>query len=121
MIGSLEAAYRAAGDEITRFYLSFLDDNPRPHAAVVQALNDGASRIIVSEVFLTISNHTAEGKELIEELDLEPFGVPITYTGPLYDSETLQRMFVERANRGRGETNRDWFGRSVVAAVWQVD
>ena len=59
MVRSLERAYREAGDRTTQFYVSFLDDNPRPDAAVVQALNDGASRIIISEVFLTISNHTA--------------------------------------------------------------
>jgi sirohydrochlorin ferrochelatase len=94
---SLEAAYRAAGDETTRFYISFLDDDPCPDAAVIQALNDGASRIVVLEAFLTISNHTAEGKHLIEELGVEKY-VPIEYTGPMYDSKTLQSMFVARAN-----------------------
>jgi sirohydrochlorin ferrochelatase len=98
MLRSLERAFRAEGDNTTKFYLSFLDDNPRPDAAVVEALNDGASRVLVSEVFLTISNHTAEGKELIEALGVEGYGVPIEYTGPLYDSETLKRMFVQRAN-----------------------
>jgi sirohydrochlorin ferrochelatase len=97
MLESLESAYRAEGDTSTRFYLSFLDDDPRPDAAVIQALNDGASWIVVAEVFLTISNHTAEGKHLIEELNVEEY-VPIEYTGPMYDSETLQTMFVQRAN-----------------------
>jgi len=97
MMESLEAAYRAQGDQSTRFYISFLDDDPRPDAAVIQALNEGASRIIVLEVFLTISNHTAEGKHLIEELGVERYA-PIAYTGPMYDSELLQTMFVERAN-----------------------
>jgi protoheme ferro-lyase len=114
MVKSLEQAFRAAGDETTRFYLSFLDDNPRPDAAVIQALNDGASRIIVSEVFLTISNHTAEGKELINDLNLKEYGVPIEYTGPLYDSETLQSMFVHRANGHRGETDRSKVGILLV-------
>jgi len=98
MLRSLEREYRAEGDQTTRLYLSFLDDNPRPDAAVIEALNDGASRIIVSEVFLTISNHTAEGKELIEEVGAEELGVPIEYTGPMWDSETLKSMFVQRAN-----------------------
>jgi len=98
MLGSLERAFRARGDATTRFYLCFLDDDPRPDAAVIRALNEGASRILVSEVFLTISNHTAEGKELIEELPLESYVVPITYTGPLWNSETLQEMFVARTN-----------------------
>ncbi|MGD9404187.1 MAG: hypothetical protein PVH95_03465 [Anaerolineae bacterium] len=48
MINRLEEAFRAEGDTTTKFYLSFLDDDPRPDAAVIQALNDGASRIVVS-------------------------------------------------------------------------
>ncbi len=84
MIKSLEAAYRSEGDTTTKFYLSFLDDNPRPDAAAIQALNEGASKIIVSEVFLTISNHTAEGENQIKELEIEEtFGIPVEYTGPL--------------------------------------
>jgi sirohydrochlorin ferrochelatase len=97
MLKKLEAVFRSAGDDRTRFYISFLDDDPRPDAAVIQAMNEGASRIIVSEVFLTISNHTAEGKRLIQRLDVDEY-VPIAYTGPMYDSRTLQRMFVQRAN-----------------------
>jgi protoheme ferro-lyase len=104
MLQSLEAAYRQTGDENTQFYISFLDDNPRPDAAVIQALNDGASHIIISEVFLTISNHTAEGKELIEALNVEEYGATLEFTGPMYDSETLRSMFVQRANANIGST-----------------
>jgi sirohydrochlorin ferrochelatase len=111
MVGRLEEAFRAEGDTTTRFYLSFLDDNPRPDAAVIQALNEGASRIIVSEVFLTISNHTAEGEELIEALHVEErYGVPVLYTGPLYDSATLQSMFVHRANANLGSVDKSKVG-----------
>jgi sirohydrochlorin ferrochelatase len=105
MLQSLVDAYRQEGDETTRFYLSFLDDNPRPDAAVIQALNDGASHIIVSEVFLTISNHTAEGKELIEALNVEEYGATLQFTGPMYDSETLRRMFVQRTKDHIGDTD----------------
>lgn len=115
MIKSLEAAYRAAGDTTTKFYLSFLDDTPRPDAAIIQALNDGASRIVVSEVFLTISNHTAEGEELIEALNIEElYGVPVLFTGPLYDSTTLQSMFLARANANIGETDKSKVGVLLV-------
>jgi protoheme ferro-lyase len=114
MLRSLQGAFEADGDRTTRFYLCFLDDDPRPDAAVIQALNEGASRIVVSEVFLTISNHTAEGKELIEALQLEDFGVPVVYTGPLYDSETLQRMFVQRANQHLGGTPKSRVGILLV-------
>jgi protoheme ferro-lyase len=96
MLRSLENMFRQAGDTTTRFYLSFLDDNPRPDAAVIQALNEGASRIIVAEVFVSVSNHTLEGKNLIAELGLESYGIPIVYTGPFWDSETLHSMFLHR-------------------------
>jgi protoheme ferro-lyase len=105
MLQSLEKVYRQEGDETTRFYISFLDDNPRPDAAVIQALNDGASHIIVSEVFLTISNHTAEGEELIEAVNVEEYGATLEFTGPMYDSETLRSMFVHRAGENIGATN----------------
>jgi sirohydrochlorin ferrochelatase len=115
MVRAVERSFRARGDGTTRFYLSFLDDEPRPDAAVIQALNEGASRIVVAEVFLTISNHTAEGKDLIEALQVEDiYGVPVSYTGPLYDSEPLKQMFVERANAARGDTPRDRVGVLLV-------
>jgi hypothetical protein len=115
MITSLEEAFRAEGDTTTKFYLSFLDDNPRPDAATIQALNEGASRIVVSEVFLTISNHTAEGKDLIKELDIEEtFGVPVEFTGPLYDSQTLKSLFVHRADANIGETDKSKVGILLV-------
>ena len=115
MLNRLEKAFRAEGDTTTKFYLSFLDDDPRPDAAVIQALNDGASRIVVSEVFLTISNHTAEGKDLIEELNVEEeVGVPVLYTGPMYDSSALQSMFVQRANAHIGETDKSRVGILLV-------
>jgi protoheme ferro-lyase len=115
MINSLEAAYRAEGDTTTKFYLSFLDDNPRPDAAAIQALNDGASKIVVSEVFLTISNHTAEGEDQIKELEIEEtFGIPVEYTGPLYDSDTLQSMFVSRAEANLEGTDKSKVGILLV-------
>ena len=115
MIAKLEEAYRREGDTTTMFYLSFLDDNPRPDAAAIQALNDGASKIVVGEVFLTISNHTAEGEHQIEELNIEEtFGVPVEFTGPLYDSQTLMSMFVERANANIGSTDKSKVGILLV-------
>ena len=105
MLQSLEEAYRQSGDDTTRFYISFLDDDPRPDAAVIQALNDGASHIIVSELFLTISNHTAEGEEMIEAVGVEEYGATMDFTGPMYDSSTLRSMFVQRAADHIGDTD----------------
>ena len=97
MFRTLEKSFRDEGDSTTRFYLCFLDDEPRPDAAVIRALNDGAGRIIVSNVFLTISNHTAEGQNLINELEVEEhFGIPFQYTEPLWNSELLRSVFLEK-------------------------
>ncbi len=114
MLQSLEAAYRQEGDETTQFYISFLDDEPRPDAAVIQALNDGASDIIVSEVFLTISNHTAEGEEQIESVNVENYGATLTFTGPMWDSEGLRSMFVQRANANIDGTDKSKVGVLLV-------
>ena len=114
MLRSLESLFRQAGDTTTRFYLSFLDDNPRPDAAVIQALNEGASRIIVAEVFVSVSNHTLEGKNLISELELESLGIPIVYTGPFWDSETLHSMFLHRLQANLDGTDKSKVGVLLV-------
>lgn len=114
MLKSLEAAYRQEGDKTTKFYISFLDDEPRPDAAVIQALNEGASNIIVSEVFLTISNHTAEGEHQIESVNVEDYGASLTFTGPMWDSEGLRSMFVERANANIDGTDKSKIGVLLV-------
>jgi protoheme ferro-lyase len=102
MMHRLEEAFRAEGDITTKFYLSFVDDAPHPDEAAIQALNEGASHLIVAEVFVTNSNHTSEGKELIETLDLENYHVSLEYTGPMWDSKTLHRMFPQKVNAHLG-------------------
>ena len=114
MLRSLEHEFRLQGDETTRFYISFLDDDPRPDAAVIKALNDGASQLIVAEVFVSVSNHTLEGKNLINKLGLEGYDIPICYTGPLWDSPTLHRMFLERAREHLSDTDKSKIGVLLV-------
>jgi len=99
MIKDLEERFRDEGDNSTKFYLSFLDDDPRPDAAVIQALNEGASQIIVCEVFVSLSSHTCKGEELITDLKIQNYGVPLQFTTPLWDSGTLHTMFVEKVNK----------------------
>ena len=114
MVKQLEDTFREEGDLTTRFYLSFLDDNPRPDAAFINAINDGASRVIVAEVFVSISNHTLEGKNLIDRLHLEQWGIPVLYTGPLWNSRTLHQMFVERAVANLGGSDKNKIGILLV-------
>ncbi|HIH87746.1 TPA: hypothetical protein HA344_00880 [Candidatus Bathyarchaeota archaeon] len=110
----IEQEYRRRGDDSTRFYLSFHDYNPRPDAAAIQALNDGASRIIVAEVFVTQSNHTVEGEKMVEALHPEEYGASVAFTKPLWDSKTMHRMFVERAEAAIGDTPREKVGVLLV-------
>jgi protoheme ferro-lyase len=113
-VKALENEFRVMGDNTTRFYYSFLDDNPRPDAAFIQALNDGASRIVVAEVFVSDSNHTLEGKHLIQEVGADDLGVPVIYTGPMYDSETLYSMFVERLRVNMNDMDKSKVGVLLV-------
>ncbi|MHA1916860.1 MAG: ferrochelatase [Candidatus Ranarchaeia archaeon] len=114
MIKRLEEQYRAQGDSTTKFYLSFLDDEPSPDAAAIQAINEGASKIIVCEVFVSISNHTKEGEDVIKELNLEEYGIQTTFTHPLWDSKTLQKMFLQKANTQLGNTDKSKVGVLLV-------
>lgn len=114
MIKSLEEEFRKQGDYETRFYLSFLDDEPRPDAAILQALNEGASKLIVSTVFVSVSNHTLEGEELIKKINFEDYGIKLKITQPLWDSVTLHRMFLERANQSLGDADKSKVGILLV-------
>ena len=108
MLRSLEASYRLEGDSTTQFYLCFLDDDPRPDAAVIQALNDGADTILVANVFLTISNHTYEGQNLIRKLEVEKtLGVPVIYTEPMFSSSRLKSVFLEKVYAQMGDTPKE--------------
>lgn len=92
---------RAMPEEVaagTRFYLAFLDSDPRPDEMAIRAINDGASRIVILPVFITESTHTEAGQEMVAGVEPEKYGVQTCYTGALWDSESLQQVFVERAN-----------------------
>jgi protoheme ferro-lyase len=114
MAQSLEQAYRDQGDTTTRVYVSFLDADPRPDAAAIQALNEGASKIVVMLVFVSVSNHTAEGKEMIEKLGVEEYGAELKFAGPLWDSRKLQGMFLQRANAAIGDADKSKVGVLMV-------
>jgi sirohydrochlorin ferrochelatase len=98
MMAKLEEDYRKDGLSDVKFYLSFLDAEPRPDVAAAKAFNEGAKTIVVANVFLTVSNHTAEGDELVEKMHLEGRGVRVLYTEPLWNSAQLRHSFIEKAN-----------------------
>lgn len=88
----------------TQVYLAFLDSDPRPDEMLIRAINEGASRVIVMPVFVTVSSHTQAGEELIAALQPEKYGLEVCQASPLWDAELLQQSFVERTNAHLGET-----------------
>lgn len=114
MSRSLKEAIQTEGDDTTRFYMAFLDSNPRPDEAVINALNEGANKVVFATVFVTISSHTKAGQDMVDELALEKFGVPICFSEPLWNSETLQKMFVGRANENLNGTDKSKVGVLLV-------
>jgi protoheme ferro-lyase len=69
---------------------------------------------VVAEVFVSISNHTAEGEEQIKSVRPEDYGVEVRFTGPLWDSATMHRMFLEKANAAIGDTDKSRVGVVLV-------
>jgi len=99
MLHSLILSMPQAQARGVRFYQAFLDSPPRPDEMAIQAINEGASKLVVLPVFLTTSSHTQAGEEMIQALEVEQYGVHVCYAKPLWDTEALQQMFVVRANR----------------------
>ena len=98
MLHSLMQAMPETLSQGVRFYQAFLDSPPRPDEAVIQAINEGASKLIVVPVFLTDSSHTIGGQKQVESVEAEKYGVKICFAKPLWNSESLQQMFVARAD-----------------------
>jgi protoheme ferro-lyase len=124
MIDSLSALMHEEDDPGLEFYLSFLATDPRPDAMVIQALNEGASKIVLMPVFLTISSHTAEGIELVESVDLPSFDVPLCIADPMWQSLELMHMFLSKVDSDPGNTSKDTAGIMLIGhgqpAEWDL-
>jgi sirohydrochlorin ferrochelatase len=113
-IDSLRRTMPEAEANGTRFYLAFLDSAPHPDEVAIQAINDGASKIIILPIFITESTHTIAGRDMVASVDPEQYGVEICYTGALGDSDSLQQVFVERANEMSSDLNKSKVGILLV-------
>ena len=114
MLQSLMQSIPQAKDQGVRFYQAFLDNPPRPDEMAVEAINDGASKLVILPVFLTDSSHTQAGQEMIDAVGSEKYGIEVCYAKPLWDTEALQQMFVERANENLGDIPKDQVGILLV-------
>jgi len=114
MIHSLMFSMPDALQQGVRFYQAFLDSPPRPDEMAIQAINDGASKLIVMPVLLTDSSHTISGQEMIEAVEPKKYGVSVCYAKTLWNTEPLQEMFVLRANTHLDGTDQSKVGILLV-------
>lgn len=114
MIHSLIFSMPDALQQGVRFYQAFLDNPPRPDEMAIKAINDGASKLIVMPVFLTDSSHTIAGQEMIEAVEPQKYGIGVCYAKTLWNNESLQQMFVLRANTHLDGTDKSKVGILLV-------
>lgn len=123
-VDNLRRAMPEAVANGTRFYLAFLDSKPHPDEMTIQAINDGASKIIVLPVFITESTHTIAGQEMVASVQPEMYGVQVLYTGALGDSDSLHNVFVDRANELATGVNKSNVGILLVGhgqpTEWEI-
>ncbi len=111
----LQAAYREKHDPSARFYIAYSDDAPGPDEAAARAINDGAARITVLNVWMTESDHLEAGVAAIRALRPEQYGVELCVTDALWRSRRLMRMYVDRALAAAADTPRPDVGILLVA------
>ncbi len=115
MMDRLQEAYRQKIDKNTRFYLSYSDDTPHPDEMAAKAINEGANKIILLNVWLTDSDHSDHGREIIEALQPEKYGVKLCVTETLWNSALMKHMIVNRANTVIGSESKSDVGILLVA------
>ncbi len=77
--------------------IAFYDDTPLLADAAAEALRDGARRIIILHARLTNPPLRVRPSEGLESLRLARYGVQLSETVPLWNSDLLPRLFVRRA------------------------
>jgi protoheme ferro-lyase len=115
MMDRLQETYREKFDKNARFYLSYSDDVPHPDEMAAQAINDGAGKIILLNVWLTDSDHSDHGREIIEALQPEKYGVKMCVTETLWNSALMKQMIVARAIKATGSDSKADVGILLVA------
>ncbi len=96
MLQSLVQSLPQAKEQGVRFYQAFLDNAPRPDEMAIQAINDGASKLVIVPVFLTNSSHTQAGQEMIDAVGAEKYGIDACYAKPAYSRFPILFFHVRR-------------------------
>jgi protoheme ferro-lyase len=80
-----------------KVYIAFYNDQPRLTEVAAEAVRDGSRRLIVLHARLTSPPPTVKPEEWLDSLRLKRYGVRVTETAPLWNSDLLPRVFVRRA------------------------
>ena len=111
---AVQASFSEEEKSRLRFYLAYLDSNPRPDEMAIHAINDGADRIILLPVFITVSSHTLAGLRMVVAHQPNKYGVSFSMAEPLWNSEQLRQYFLERTNAVRGASGQEKIGVLLV-------
>ncbi len=82
----------------------------------INAINDGADRIILLPIFITISSHTQAGQEMVAALEPDKYGIPVSMAKPLWNSALLRERFIIKAGAALGDTIRA--GSNLAGWAW---
>jgi protoheme ferro-lyase len=92
----LAAQVQARLDSSYRVYSAFYSDVPGYAEQVCNAIEDGASRIVVVHVRVTEPPDAVRLGDVLEGLNPESYGVQMAQIGPLSDSALLPQLYVRR-------------------------
>ncbi len=114
MMRELERRYRNEGDKDTRFYLSFLDSDPRVDGVVPRRSTKGPGGWWWQRFSSRTRTIPRRGSTRSRRLDLGRMGIDVRYTRTLWNSEKLHQAFLAKADRVVPVTERGEVGVLLV-------
>jgi len=103
LMEQIEKRFREVGNGETVFYFAALRGVPSPEDVMVEAIDDGASRIIVIQALLTDSWRARTVREGMLRIR---FPGTVLFTRPLWDSEKLRRGVVDGIEEKGGRSDK---------------
>ena len=83
-------------DSSHKVYQAFYSDSPEQARVTAQAIEEGATRLVLVHVRVSNPPDPVMSGELMSGLNPASHGVPLVEAGPLWDSELLPQIYVRR-------------------------
>ncbi len=94
--------------------VGFMDCRPFIEEKVVEAVNKGASKVIVVHTMINVSGHTEEIEERVESLGLKDKGVELVFTEPFWNDEGFVTYKVNRILEIVGDEDKSKVGVAIL-------